>query len=102
MNFINAVSGAVFGTPAVIMLALTGLFFTVKTRGFQLFKAPLIFKTTFLSLFSKSSRESADDRISKLQSLSTSLSATIGTGSVVGVAAAGELFSGCGRLPFWE
>ncbi len=88
MNFINAVSGAVFGTPAVIMLALTGLFFTVKTHGFQLFKAPLIFKTTFLSLFKKSSRESSDGRISKLQSLSTSLSATIGTGSVVGVAAA--------------
>jgi AGCS family alanine or glycine:cation symporter len=69
-----------YGTIALIMS--TGLYFSVKIGFAQLF-LPKILKNT---LFAK--REETGGGISRFQALSTALAASMGTGNIVGVAAA--------------
>lgn len=64
---------------------LTGLCFTLRTRCFQLRCLPLWIKATFGGMFA---RHSDHQGLSPMQTLSTALAATIGTGSIAGVAAA--------------
>lgn len=99
MTILESIRNAVFGLPTIALLAFSGIFFTVKTKGFHLRNKKLIFRTTFLCLFKSDSRKSSDGRISKLQSASAALAATIGTGSLAGVASALTV-GGRGAL-FW-
>jgi AGCS family alanine or glycine:cation symporter len=69
-----------YGTIALIMLS--GLYFSVKI-GFLQLHLPKILKNT---LFAK--KESGKGEISRFQALSTALAASMGTGNIVGVAAA--------------
>jgi AGCS family alanine or glycine:cation symporter len=69
-----------YGTIALIIL--TGVFFSVKI-GFLQFRLPYILRNT---LFAKKSGSSGE--ISRFQALSTALAASMGTGNIVGVAAA--------------
>ncbi|MDR0943019.1 MAG: amino acid carrier protein [Ruminococcus sp.] len=69
-----------YGTIALIMAA--GLYFSVKI-GFAQLHLPKILKNT---LFAK--KESEQGEISRFQALSTALAASMGTGNIVGVAAA--------------
>ncbi len=73
----------------------TGFYFTVKTGFFQ-FRHPLIiFRSTFGSL--KKNRKK--DGISSLAALSSALAACMGTGNIIGVAAA--LNAGGAGAVFW-
>lgn len=56
-------------------------------------------KTTLGSIFSKKSRESGKGSISQTQALSAALAACMGTGNIVGVAAA--IASGGAGAVFW-
>lgn len=96
----DAISSVVFGMPTTMLFLAVGILFTIGCGFFQIKKIKLISKKTFLSLFDKSSRtKSVKNSFSKLQSLSTSLAATIGTGSIVGVAAA--ITTGGAGAVFW-
>lgn len=98
---IEKLNGLIWGYPLLLMLLGTGLYFTVKTRFFQLLKFPYILKNTLFSLFRGRSAVSSKDKdsISQLQSLSTALAATMGTGNIVGVATAIKI-GGAGAV-FW-
>ena len=75
----------VWGPPLLILLVGTGIYFTVKLRFLQITKLPLAFKY----LFSKDEDEvKGEGDISSFAALCTALSATIGTGNIVGVATA--------------
>ena len=87
---IERISGLVWGMPTVALIICVSIYFTIKIRFFQVLHLPTLFKRTFLTLFK---REEAQDRkgsggFSRLRTVSTSLAATIGTGSITGVAAA--------------
>lgn len=99
MKLLQTLSGVVFGAPTLFLLAAAGVFFTVKTRFLLVRHIGLFVQATLLSLFSKSSRKCRSGRISKLQSMFTSLAATIGTGSIMGVASAIAI-GGSGAV-FW-
>lgn len=73
----------------------TGLYFTIRTRFFQLRHPVLIFRSTF----GKVGKEKAKDGISPLAALSSSLAACMGTGNIIGVAAA--LNAGGPGAVFW-
>ena len=88
MKIIDSISSAVFGAPTLLLLVFSGIFFCVKTRFFVFRHAGMIIRKTFCSLFRSDSRRSCGERISKLQSMLTALAATIGTGSMTGVASA--------------
>ena len=79
------------------LFLMVGLYYSLRTGFFQIFRWKVWWKTTAGSLFRR--RRRARGGISQLQALSTALAATIGTGSIAGVATA-VFFGGPGAV-FW-
>lgn len=82
----------VWGPPTIILLLATGLYFTIRLKGIQIIKLPLAMKAIF-------KKEDGEGDVSVFASLCTTLAATIGTGSIVGVATA--LRAGGPGALFW-
>lgn len=78
---INSIDAAVWGPPMIILLLGSHLFLTVRT-GFIQRKLPQAIK------LSVTRDPDAEGDISQFGALCTALSATIGTGNIVGVATA--------------
>ncbi len=81
----------VWGPWTMLLFLGTGLFFTVKSGGFQIRKLPYWWKKTMGSL--------GNGSVSSFQTSCTALAATIGTGNIVGVATA--LTAGGPGAVFW-
>lgn len=97
-NLLNQINNIVWGAPLLILLVGTGIYLTIRLNLLQIFKLPLALKY----VFSKDDEEddnSADGDVSSFGALCTALSATIGTGNIVGVATAIKA-GGPGAL-FW-
>ncbi|MBM7650218.1 AGCS family alanine or glycine:cation symporter [Bacillus ectoiniformans] len=98
-NFINSIetfSAWLWGPPLIAVLALSGIYMTIKLGFFQ-FRYPLyIFQQTLGSIFKKPKGEGT---VTPLQALTSALSSTIGAANIVGVPAA-IMFGGPGAI-FW-
>ena len=81
-NILNTLDDIVWGIPTIILILATGLLLTIRLRGVQFAKLGLGIK----SLFKKP--DGGKGELSPFQALCTALSATIGTGNIVGVATA--------------
>jgi AGCS family alanine or glycine:cation symporter len=88
----------IWGVPLLVLLAGTGIFLTIRLRGLQ---ARHLGTAIRLAFFERSPSQDSGTKgdISRFQALMTALSATIGTGNIVGVATAVSL-GGPGAL-FW-
>nr|WP_317323319.1 sodium:alanine symporter family protein [uncultured Flavonifractor sp.] len=75
----------------------TGLYLSVRTGFFQVFHCRLWLRTTVGAL--RRRREGTEQGLTRLQAMSTALAATIGTGSIAGVATA--IFYGGPGAVFW-
>ena len=97
----RAVNNFVWGPPMLILLLGAGVYLTLRTRFFQLSRMGLWFKSTLFALFcNKEVRDGSDPcSISQLQSFTTALAGTMGTGNIVGVATA--LTAGGPGAIFW-
>lgn len=86
-DFLN---GIVWGAPVLLLIIAAGVYFTVRTGFFQVRRAGIVSRNTFLAIFrGKSATKSRDKKaISQFGAVSTALAATIGTGNIVGVATA--------------
>lgn len=71
----------VWGIPTILLILFTGILLTIKTRGIQFRKLGLGFKSIF-------NDNNGKGEVSSFGALCTALSATIGTGNIVGVATA--------------
>lgn len=80
---LSMVDDFVWGLPLIILILATGLFLTVRLRGLQIKRLPLAIKYMF-----SSDEEDGSGEVSSFAALCTALSATIGTGNIVGVATA--------------
>ena len=80
--FLTSIDDIVWGLPTIVLILATGLILTFACRGIQFTKLGLAFK----SIFKKN--ENTRGELSGFAALSTALSATIGTGNIVGVATA--------------
>lgn len=97
MSFLETLSGLVWGPWTVGFFLLVGGYYSFRTGFFQLFGLP-VWLSTVVSAFRK--RPGGERRaITQLQAMSAALAATIGTGSVAGVATA-VFFGGPGAV-FW-
>ncbi len=94
IEILNKVDSFVWGPPLLILLMGTGIYLTVKLGLLQVTKLPLALKYLF-----KKDKSRTDGDVSSFAALCTALSATIGTGNIVGVATAIKL-GGPGAL-FW-
>ncbi len=97
----DKLNGLVWGIPGLVLLVGTGIYFTVRTKFFQVAHFGHWNKNTILAIFQKKDvRKSSDaSSISQFAALATALSATIGTGNIAGVATALAL-GGPGAV-FW-
>ena len=91
---VDAVDSFVWGWPLIIMLLVTHIYTTVRTRFIQ-----RKIGTAIKLSVSKDDPSNAEGDISQFGALTTALAATIGTGNIVGVAT-GLLSGGPGAI-FW-
>lgn len=94
-SWVGAVNSLVWGVPMLIMILGVGLFLMISLRFTPIIKLGAGFKL----LWQGRAKTSEDGDISPFNALMTSLSATIGTGNIAGVATAIAL-GGPGAL-FW-
>lgn len=80
------------------LFLVTGLYLSVRTGFFQVFHCHLWLKTT-LGALGRKDRPGSGQGLTRLQAMSTALAATIGTGSIAGVATA--IFYGGPGAVFW-
>ena len=93
-DILDYVSGFIWGPFTLILILGTGIFLSLGLKGFTLTYIAVAFK----QLFSKE-EDSSSGEISSFQSLTTALSATVGTGNIAGVATA--IFVGGPGAIFW-
>ena len=98
LDTINTVLGKidsfVWGIPLIALILLSGLFLTIRLKEIQFRKLPHAFKKMFAN-----EKSGQHGEVSSFAALCTALSATIGTGNIVGVATA-VVAGGPGAL-FW-
>ncbi|RXJ74240.1 sodium:alanine symporter family protein [Veronia nyctiphanis] len=95
LSILEAADRLVWGPPLLILLVGSGIYFSCRLGLIQIFKLPLALRY----LFSKDRGGNENGDVSSFAALCTALSATIGTGNIVGVATAIKL-GGPGAL-FW-
>ena len=90
---LNSIDSIVWGPPLIALLVGTGIYLTVRLGLIQVFRLPLA-----LSLITEAKNRGEGD-VTSFKSLCVALSATVGTGNIVGVATAVKV-GGPGAL-FW-
>ncbi|MDI9216804.1 alanine/glycine:cation symporter family protein [Clostridium tertium] len=96
-SILSTIDSIIWGPPLLILLVGTGIYLTWRLKLLQIFKLPLALKY----IFSKEEDNDQDAKgdVTSYGALCTALSATIGTGNIVGVATAIKA-GGPGAL-FW-
>lgn len=97
----TAVSNVVWGAPMLVLMIGTGIYFTVRSRFFQVFYVKHILSSTIFAIFTKKSVTKVKDKkaISQFQAMATALAGALGTGNIAGVATAITI-GGAGAI-FW-
>ncbi len=102
-NFLGKVDDIVWGLPLIILIIVCGIYLTIRLKFLQIVHLPKALR------FMIKNEEDGTGEVTSFGALCTALSATIGTGNIVGVATAitatattavGTLVAGPGAL-FW-
>lgn len=88
------ISDFVWGLPMIVLILAVGVMLTIRLKGLQITKLPLAIKNIFAN-----DKNVKDGEVSSFGALCMALSATIGTGNIVGVATA--LVTGGPGALFW-
>ena len=102
VNFVNEVTGLLWGPFMLILLVGGGIFLTIRLRFIQFTHFGYMWKQTFGSLLSKEKRVENDDaegNLTPFQAVTTALASTVGASNIVGVPVA-IFFGGPGAV-FW-
>ncbi len=94
---LEKINSLIWGNGLLFLIMGTGLLMSFKMKFFQITNFKEIMQKTILNSFSK--EKCQDGKISPFQTLSTALSATMGTGNIIGVASAIAI-GGAGAV-FW-
>ena len=92
-EIVKSISDFVWGIPLIVLILLVGIILSVRLKGLQITKLGKALK------YSVTNEEGGEGEVSSFGALCISLSATIGTGSIIGVATAISL-GGPGAV-FW-
>ncbi len=96
-------NGIVWGVPMLCLIIGVGIFYTIRTKFFQLTHAKDVYDNTIKGIINSSEdKKDAKEKknvLSQFQALSTALAATIGTGNIAGVSTA-IVVGGPGSI-FW-
>ncbi|WP_432620301.1 alanine/glycine:cation symporter family protein [Butyricicoccus sp.] len=92
-QFLEMIDGWVWGVPLIVLILAVGIYLTIRLRVLQIRKLPKALK------YMVCNEEGGEGEVTSFGALCTALSATIGTGNIVGVATA-IVAGGPGAL-FW-
>ena len=81
-QFLEQVDALVWGVPLIVLILAAGIYLTFRLRLLQVFHLPKALKYMFKN------EEEGEGEVTSFGALCTALSATIGTGNIVGVATA--------------
>ena len=81
-EIIRTIDGYVWGIPLLVLIIFCGIFLTIRTRGIQFHKLGKALGYMIRD------EENGSGEVSSFAALCTALSATVGTGNIVGVATA--------------
>ena len=87
---ITTIDDFVWGIPLIVLILSVGIYLTIRLKGLQITKMPMAIRHI---------RDNEHGEVSSFGALCTALSATIGTGNIVGVATA--LVAGGPGALFW-
>ena len=93
-DILTSIRDVVWGIPMIVLILVVGIFLTFRLRGLQVAKLPLAVKNIM-----KNEKDGKEGEVSSFGALCMALSATIGTGNIVGVATA--LVAGGPGALFW-
>ncbi len=93
-DFLNLIDSLVWGIPLIVLILAVGVFLTIRLHGLQIKRLPLAIRNLFAN-----EKKGESGEMSSFAALCTALSATIGTGNIVGVATA--LVAGGPGALFW-
>lgn len=102
VEIIEKVNSAVWGTPTLMLIIATGIYYTVSLGFFQFSKLPLWLSNTLFAIFREKETRKKDGEktaFSQFQAMATSLAATVGTGNIAGVGTA--ISAGGPGAVFW-
>ncbi len=101
-EILTVIDNFIWGAPLMILIMAGGLYLTTRLRILQVRKLPLALK------WMVKNEEGGEGEVTSFAALCTALSATIGTGNIVGVATAicaggprGAVLDDCSRV-FWN
>src|SRR5690625_3996546 len=96
IEFLEKVSGFVWGPPLLVLIVGTGIYLTFRLGFVQILALP----TALINAFSRRKQDKVSEGdISHYEALTTAMSATVGTGNIVGVATA--VIAGGPGAVFW-
>ena len=102
-HYNGILNGFVWGVPMLCLLFGVGVFYTIRTKGFQFTHAKDVYDNTIKGVFKrKEDKKEAGKKkhvLSQFQALTTALASTIGTGNIAGVSTA-IVVGGPGSI-FW-
>lgn len=91
---LKVIDDLVWGVPMIVLILAAGIFLTIRLKGLQITKLPLAVKHILAN-----EKDGKEGEVSSFGALCMALSATIGTGNIVGVATA--LVAGGPGALFW-
>lgn len=94
---IDTINNFVWGVPAMIFVIGVGVYLTVRTNFIQFRKLGTAFKVTVGKIFEQ--KDAQRGSVTPFQAVCTALAATVGTGSIAGVA--GAIAIGGPGAVFW-
>ena len=83
-ELLSELNGFAWGPFMLLLLVGTGIYLSIQTKFIQFTKFKLMISQTF----GKNNKNSNDGELSPIQSLTTALAASVGTGNIAGVAGA--------------
>lgn len=90
IEFLNWLDGVLWGLPLIVLMIVTGLYFTVRSRFFQFRHFGWIMRRTGGQMFGsgKEAKEDKQGMLSAFEAISTAIGGTVGFGNIAGVATA--------------
>lgn len=93
IEFLNWLDGVLWGVPLIVLMVVTGLYFTIRSGAFQFRHFGYILKHTGGQIFKKEERDGESDgnnkgMISSFEAICTAVGGTVGFGNIAGVATA--------------
>ena len=93
IEFLTKLDGFLWGLPLIVLMVVTGLYFTIRSGFFQFAHFGYIMKKTAGRLFEKKGERAAEEdsgkgMISAFEAIATAVGGTVGFGNIAGVATA--------------